>query len=99
MITNYSDSGIDKTDLLTAVSIQFNSTGDFLVFKNDSVVSGNWNIEDQIGLDKLNIIVHSQQMPYSTFGATWYAYDHTTNTIRLSNASLTVSETIQLQRI
>ena len=95
----YTDSGIDKTAQLSALNLQFNSTGELLIFNHDSVVNGSWIIDPQIGLDLLKVTVSDAQLPYTRFQAWWYAYDKTTSTISLSNSLPSKSQVIELKRI
>jgi len=98
-VTQYTDSGIDKTDMLSYLDLQFNSTGEFLIFNNDSIINGDWTIVPDIGLDLLRITVSLPNQPYAQFQGSWYAYDKTTGSIKLSNSSPSRSEVISLQRI
>src|SRR5689334_1272928 len=63
-IIQYTDSGIDKTSALAFLDVQFNSSGQFLIFNNDSVINGNWTIVPNIGLDELRITVSLTNQPY-----------------------------------
>src|SRR5262245_26386866 len=86
-VTQFSDSGIDKTAMLSYLNLQFNSTGEFLIFNNDSTIDGDWTIVPDIGLDLLRITVSLPTQPYAQFQGSWYAYDKTTSSIKLSNSS------------
>lgn len=98
-IVTYKDSGIDKLAEVSSLNFQFNSSGEFLIFNNDSVVNGAWTIEPQIGLDLLNLTISDVKKLYIQFQASWLVYDQTTSTISLSNSSPSKSQVIQLKRI
>jgi len=98
-IVSFTDSGIDKTAQLSSLSLQFNSSGDFHIFNNDSIVDGDWTILPQIGLDLLKVTVSNSKTPYMEFQASWYVYNQTTSTINLSNSSPSRSQVLQLKRI
>ena len=98
-VTQFIDSGIDKTDDFSLVNIQLNSTGDLLLFYNDSTISGTWMIVPDIGLDQVKFSLSTMRLPYSNLQASWYVFDKTPSTLSLSNTSPSRSRLIQLQRI
>jgi hypothetical protein len=98
-VTQFIDSGIDKTDELSSVNLQLNSTGELLLFYNDSTISGTWLIVPDIGLDQVKLSLSVMKLPYSNLQASWYVYDKTASSLSLSNNSPSRSRLIQLQRI
>jgi hypothetical protein len=97
-IIQYGDSGIDNTDAFASVNIQFNSTGGLSVNKNDTVFGGSWIIQPDIGLDKLNISVSTEQLPYDILEKDWYIEKKSTTTLSLFYPRGNTPETLELQR-
>jgi len=98
-IVQYSDSGLDQTNAFALVNIQFNSSGDLSVNRNDTIFDGSWEIQPNIGLDKINIIVSTEKMPYGNLQKTWYVDKKSTTTLSLFYPHGSFTETLALQRI
>jgi hypothetical protein len=98
-ITEFADSGIDKTADVSVMTLQFNSTGEFLIFNNDSLFDGSWELIPEVGLDKLRLSVKAMHTPYSLFDITWYVFDKTTSSIHLSSVTLSHERAMTLRRI
>ncbi len=97
-ITEYSDSGVVKTDDVSGISIQFNSDGAFSIFKEDSLFTGNWELQPVAGLDHLEISVSTQQYPYGIFDDDWLVVEKSTSTLNLANTSIIRKKFLNLQR-
>src|SRR5437868_2624645 len=66
-IYSFVDSGVDKSALVSSLTLQFNSTGELLIFNNDTTIYGNWQIFSQDAWDELKVTITSMQLPYSIF--------------------------------
>src|SRR6266446_431993 len=82
-IIQYADSGIDKTDAFASINIQLNSGGSLSVNRNDTIFSGSWVIQPNVGLDKLSIVVSTLEMPYGILQNDWFVEKKSTTTLSL----------------
>jgi hypothetical protein len=98
-VTSYTDSGIDKTNDLASVNIQFNSNLTTLLTCNDTTVNGTWAIKPQDGLDQLNITVLVSSSIFKTFQATWYVLKTNEGFLNLTYGVSPAVKKISLQRL
>src|SRR5205814_1953983 len=97
MIIQYGDSGIDQTSAFDSINIQFNSTGELSVNRNDTIFGGSWVILPNIGLDKINIAISTEKLPYGILQKTWYVEKKSTTTLSLFYPRGSFTETLELQ--
>ena len=98
-ISSFTDSGIDKTNQVSMLTLQFNSDGAFLILSADSIISGGWLILPDISIDQLQMTVSSSKLPYSIFDRHWYAIEKTNTSLGLSDVSITANTVLRLARI
>ncbi|HYV92543.1 MAG TPA: hypothetical protein VE978_12185 [Chitinophagales bacterium] len=97
-IIQYVDSGMDKTSVFTSTIIQFNSDGSLSVSRGNAICSGTWFIQPNSGLDKLNIIVSNDEMPYCFLQRNWVIEDKSMTSLSLSYPHSSNPEGLVLQR-
>jgi hypothetical protein len=98
-VTQFSDSGIDKTTLMSALILQFNSSGSMSVFASDSVVDGNWSIIEDIGLDKVSMNLYSVSVPYTTLTGTWFVFSKDYPSLSLRHSAPGREQILIIRRI
>jgi len=98
-IYSFVDSGVDKSASVSALTLQFNSTGEFLIINNDTTIYGNWQIFSQDAWDELKVTIPSMQMPYSIFNNNWLVGEKTNVALTLYDVTINSPATLYLQRI
>lgn len=97
-ITQYTDSGIDKTAVMKGIELQFNASGSMSAFASDSLVDGAWNIISDIGLDKVSMQLNSYSHPYDILSASWFVFSKNNGALSLSHASPVISQILVMER-
>lgn len=97
-ITEFTDSGINKSSDLDGITLQFNAGWTLSAITSDSLVDGTWNIISDIGLDKVSMQFHTASRPYDLLTGTWFVYSQGTATISLSHSFSSHIQTLQITR-
>ena len=97
-IIQYTDSGIDKTAVMTGIELQFNASGSLSAFASDSLVDGVWNIISDIGLDKVSMQLNSYSHPYDILSASWFVFSKSNGALSLSHTSPVRSQILVMER-
>lgn len=97
-ILQYGDSGIDKTNEFASINIQFNIDQSLTVNRNDTLIAGNWVINPNDGLDKLNITISSTAIPYRILQEIWYVSGKSNTKLAFYHLNGSAKKTIELGR-